>query len=827
MLTIKPIGSSREEINYYAHLGELEQHNSYYSEDGKRPGVWWGEGAKALGLEGEVEAVTFQNLLEGKSPDGTKSLVQIRNGQQLKRRCGFDLTFSEVKSFDAAWSLANSERRAELEKVAEESLYRALEVVQDLCGVTRRGKDGAITEDAKLIGAVFHHDTARGVPGEMPDPKKHHHVVIANIVVREDGTTGALDARPIFQRRMKMAIGALFRAELSMRLERELGIATYRPKHERRDERVSWFELQGVPPELMREMSKRRVQIEKWLRQHGLSGTKASQKAALGTRQKKEHYTWQELKSAWVKMGREFDFSEEQVEALFERLVGVEVSVRKESQAAIQRAIARLTEQKARFTFNELLERTAIEAQAHGIGIDAVLEVVEHAIEQDEELVRLEDAQGVKAYTTKTMLKLEETLLQRARRLEQRNTHIVGSERINEVIRQHKTLRPDQAKVLRAIAGKGDMVAITGVAGSGKTFTLSVVNDLLSEAGYQVLGTSLASKASKGLEKESGIFSLHIHKLLYEIEQQKIEVNERTVLIVDEAGMVGTVQMEKLTRISEDSGAKCVLVGDHHQLQAIAAGAPLRSIGETIGATEMKTIIRQREPWAREVVMNFRDGKAEIALAELYERGQLIITEERDEAMDRLILNWKELVIEKRSPIRETIVFSGMNADMRELNRRIQEVLVAEGQLGEYAVEVDGLEVRLGDCVMITKNHHMLNLRNGTMAEVVGVEGESVWLLTEDGFEVEIDTKVFDHFTLSYAMSVTKGQGVTCENALIFTDNVMVDREYAYVSGSRARAKTHFYTDQFSIGGIEELADRMNLSRPKEMAIEHRLELRS
>jgi len=824
VLSIRPIGSTRDEVTYYAELGRAE-HHEYYSEDGHRPGIWWGEGAKVLGLVGEVNPEEFANLLKGLAPDGSRALVQLQNNSERKRRAGFDLTFSEVKSFSAAWSQASPEQRAALERVAERALYRTLDVVQELCGVTRRGRQGTRQETAKLVGAVFHHDTARPIPGEVPDPNVHHHVVLANVVMREHGTSGALDARPLFRRRMKMAIGALFRAELAMLLESELGISTYRPQKEHNAELVSWFELAGVPKSLTHAMSKRRTQIEKWLRQHGMTGAKASEKATLSTRHGKERFTWEELTTSWQALGREHGFTSQQVEAMFGKTNEVAIDRQAAGKQAAKRALTSLVKQKARFSEIELLERTAVEAQTQGVGIDEILTSVQQLIEHEGELVQLKDLQGVRAFTTRGMLELEKRLLSTAQSLHRRTSHAIPKAVVERAIMRHPTLRPDQARAVRAIATGGDLAVVTGVAGSGKTFMLSVARGILEAKGLKLLGTALASKAAKGLEIESGIQSTHIHKLLLDIERERIKLDPLTVLVVDEAGMVGTVQMERLVSLAKVSGAHLVLVVDHLQLQAISAGAPLRKLGETIGTTEMTTIVRQRQGWHREMVLQLRAGEAEKALVELFDRGQLKIESDREEAMERLVSDWAELVFEQGEDISETLVLAGMNADVRELNRRLQDELIARQQLGEYSFQLGGLDFYLGDRVMVTKNQPLLNLRNGTTAEVVGIDEKRMWLLTEDGIEVGINTKEFSDITLAYALSVHKSQGVTCDSALILTGDAMTDREFAYVAGSRPRERTVMYTDSVSVGDLETLAARMSVSRQKEMAMEHLLEL--
>src|SRR5690606_12506826 len=101
-------------------------------------------------------------------------------------------------------------------------------------------------------------------------------VVLLNVSMREDGSTGALDARALFQPHMKMALGALFRAELAKELG-ALGYASHRPV--RNGRKASWFELDAVPPDLVDAFSKRRKEITDWLRERGLTGAKAAEKA--------------------------------------------------------------------------------------------------------------------------------------------------------------------------------------------------------------------------------------------------------------------------------------------------------------------------------------------------------------------------------------------------------------------------------------------------------------------------------------------------------------------------------------------------------------------
>ena len=263
MLTIQGISSSNDAVAYYS--GGMGQQD-YYEEGGEAPGVWVGEGAKRLGLVGKVEPGELKELLLGYSKDGKAKLVQ--NAGREDRKAGFDCTWSVPKSVSVAWSQGALRERLEIEACVRRALSRSLELVQEICGKTRRGKAGERVEDAGLVFALFRHETARGMPGEVPDPQLHFHSVLLNVVARGDGTTGALDARELLSPQMKLAFGTLFRVELSSELE-SLGLETYRPFDEEREKLSHTFELKGVTKEQRQAFSKRREAIQAWLKERG------------------------------------------------------------------------------------------------------------------------------------------------------------------------------------------------------------------------------------------------------------------------------------------------------------------------------------------------------------------------------------------------------------------------------------------------------------------------------------------------------------------------------------------------------------------------------
>ena len=826
MLSIDRIGSSSAEVRYYSTLGR--DAHAYYAE-GQRKGRWWGSGARDVALVGDVDETRFRNILLGKSPDGESQWVRGPQDPTKQRRAGFDLTYSVPKSVSASWSQADEQGRQAIIDCCERALDTALEAMDDLCAVTRRGRNGHVQEKAKLVGAIFRHDTSRPIPGHVPDPNLHWHVVIANMAMREDGTIGAMDSRGFYRRGMKLALGTLFRTELSREL-RELGLESYRPeKPNREGEKVSWFELSAVPKKLVEEMSKRRKQIERWLRKKGLSGARSSAKAALATRNKKQEFTQNELDNAWREDARKHGFSWSSLGRSKREPAPVDQAA--EARKSLELAIARLSKERSRFSMLELLRFTAEEAQTRGVGIDAVRSAVDGALRHSQQLVRLLDVRGEPQWTTRELLGIEKRMLDTASRLNKSSRHTLGYGLVAEVLREFPTMRAEQTAGVRHMCIGQDIACVNGISGSGKTFMLNAARIAWERAGLKVLGTSLASKAAHGLEEASGIRSIHSHKLLYDIERGTEKLDARTVLVVDESGMLGTRMLERWTRLVEEAGAKLVLTGDHTQLQAIEAGAPFRVIAEREGVVELNEIIRQREAWQKKLVKDLRAGRSETALAELSERKLLYIGEDRDETMDRLVRDWKSVAID-RGKLSGTAIFAGTNLEVRTLNHLCQAARLQAGQLGWERLEVGDYEFRVGDRVIATRNNRPLLIRNGMSGTVTNIDGSSLRVRFQDGYQVEIDTNDYQHLALGYGMSTHKAQGATCQFGFLLMDQTMTDREQVYVGGSRAKGETRFYTDRLSGGdSTEELAKLMERSRRKDLAFEYlpeqELEVRS
>ena len=288
-----------ENRNKEKQVGAVEDYYSQGSE--ATPSRWVGSAAAELGLSGPVEREDLLATLQGFDPRTREALVQKAG---VDRRYAFDLTFSAPKSVSIAWALGNDEVKKGIEAAQDRAVERTVAFIEEKFALGRRGsaKDGTITkEQVKLLAAVYRHGSSREL-----DMQIHSHAMLQNLGLRADGTWGALNEKELFE--WKMALGAVYRAELSSELDKNLGFGIEADRE--------YFRLDGIPPELEEEFSKRRGQIEAALAEKGLSGGKASEVAALETRKGKQVVEAEILREEWKKIAREHGITAESLQGL-------------------------------------------------------------------------------------------------------------------------------------------------------------------------------------------------------------------------------------------------------------------------------------------------------------------------------------------------------------------------------------------------------------------------------------------------------------------------------------------------------------------------------
>lgn len=866
---------------YYASLANED----YYHAGGEPPGLWTGSAAKGLGLSDQVDKELFLKLCDGFSQDG-QALTQ--NAGEDNHRAGYDLTFSAPKSVSVLWSQADPLTRLEIQRAQLAAVKEALSYLEDVAAVTRRGKAGIEQEGCSLLIATFEHGTSRA-----QDPQLHTHAVVLNIAFREDGTTGTLESRALFQH--KMAAGALYRTELARQLEARLLVRAIRAGK-------NSFELEGVDEKIIAEFSKRREAIEEAMKANGAEGAARAAYFTLTTREKKQHIARELLFEKWQEIGKELGFS-------IEKVIGKNQPIRNkdvEKEFAVKTAVSRITESQAYFTEKELVRRIAEEGQGSGISARDAIQAARNYLEKD--AVHLGRINGFQYYTTHEIDALEKRML----------SQVEASKRIDfeggrrKTVAVSSSLNEEQRKALYQITQEtGSIQVVSGMAGTGKTTLLNSAREIWEAQGYEVKGLSLAAVAAKNLEEGAKIKSQTIAKLLHTIdtqdgkvygptktdltregrklmrkiygeykhatwqwsredkkrylgewfkpsselrheflyatwqiskkhrdhlnselgrrerkqERERPVIGNKTILVVDEAGMVGTRQMSRLIDTALERGAKLILVGDEKQLQPIEHGAPFKAIGDRLGRAELTDIKRQREEWARDAVKDFAAGEAKKGLKSFAEHGLLTVKESRREAMNELINDWSK----DGKSYTQTLILAGTRSETKVLNLMAQEMRQVKEELGNRSIQVNGGIFFENDRVLFTKNKRQYGVNNGDLGTIKRIDERqsNLTVVLDSGEKVRIPVAAYKEIELGYAVTTHKGQGKTVEKAFVLIGGEMDHREFSYVQMSRSRGETRIYTERAEAGDtLTERAKVMSKSQQKGMAQDMRSEQR-
>jgi conjugative relaxase-like TrwC/TraI family protein len=700
MLTLARISSGEAAASYY-------EQDDYYSENGRAPSAWYGRGAAALGLAGEVDRDTFRRALDGHLPSG----IVLASGQSGARRSGWDLTFSAPKSVSMQALIAGDQR---LITAHEKAVEEALRFVEKRIAGYRETVNGDVTRalSDKVLIARFQHDLSRNA-----DPQLHTHAVLVNATVRADGQWRALDAKALY--RHQLVIGAVYRAELAREI-RELG-------HDIRVEHTDGrFELAHITRTEIEAFSSRSAEITAQLAEGGRDRASATARerevAALNSRGAKQEFDRATLRESWLEKAVELGLD-------FLPQPAPQPSDGDRQRAiteAVDFAIAHTTERSAVVQHSQLVGA----ALGHGVGrisLDNV-EAELAARVGSRELI-----QEGSSYTSAEAQAVERQILEIEVRGRNTIHAIVGHASFRGT--EDDYLNHDQRDAAHRLLTSVDrVVGLQGGAGTGKTTLLRYAQQAASEQGYAVRGVAPSAVATRELGT-ANIASETVASFI----TRRPKLEPRTLLILDEAGMVGSRDMRAILTAVEESGARIVLVGDTNQLKAVAAGAPFEQL-QRAGMTtaQLEEVVRQRDPILRNAVQLAARGETSVAVRHLGG-----VTAEFDTATARwaaIARQYGVLAPEQRS---ETLIVSGTNRAREEINNavRVRLGLAGAGHVVSTLQTRDLTEAQrrtttsyaVGDVVEALRSYKSIGLSRGDRATVVGQEPGRLRLQRTDG----------------------------------------------------------------------------------------------
>jgi hypothetical protein len=445
------------------------------------------------------------------------------------------------------------------------------------------------------------------------------------------------------------------------------------------------------------------------------------------------------------------------------------------------------------------------------------------AVRASPELVALgKDGRDQERFTSRDMIAVEARLERSAGALAARDGHGIADRQRDAAIGAAQgrglVLSAEQRDALDHITGRKGLASVVGYAGSGKSAMLGVAREAWERQGYQVRGAALSGIAAENLEGGSGIQSRTLASLEHAWGQGREQLGPRDVLVVDEAGMIGSRQMERVLSQARDAGAKVVMIGDPEQLQAIEAGAAFRSVTERHGAAEITEIRRQREDWQRDATRALATGRTGEAIHAYDGKGMVHAADTREQARGELVDGWDRQ--RQAEPGKSRIILTHTNAEVRELNEEARGRLRATGDLGDdvtFSADRGTRAFARGDRLMFLRNERSLGVKNGTLGTIEQVSAEGMKVRLDSGARVAFDAKDYAAVDHGYAATFHKAQGVTVDHAHVLATPGM-DRHSAYVGMSRHRddVQLHYGRDDFA--DQRQLVRAMSRDRGKDMA---------
>ena len=668
MLTIsKPLSASQAQTYHVREFASQEQ--NYWSRDQQGHSEWQGRLAEQWGLQGGVGSEHFARLSEGQHPHTEEQLVRHqvartyegkfgREVTSTEHRAGWDATFSVPKSVSLTALVGGDDRVREAHR---ESVRAALQELERYTQA-RIGNVHAPETSGKFIAATFEHDTARPVDGYAA-PQLHTHAVIFNVTQRENGLENGKQMRALQPHEMFVSqryVTAVYRSELALRLEK-LGYELERGKH-------GQPEIKGYTKEYLEASSPRREQIKDHLREQGIDGAAAAQIAALHTRDRKELLSPGEVLQRHRELAAQYGHQADHVVA----------QARQHGQYQIREPEVQ-AKQAVTWARDHVFERSAVQdrrailetALVRGMG-ETTYARIQQEFERRIEAGEFREVSHVGAgrqYTTAVMIRMEREIvgrMQQGNRRDYSDPMLVSPQMRIATEDRHPELNASQRQAVDEIfLSREKVVGLDGIAGAGKTTTLSVIREGAEAEGYRVEGFAPTSRAAQKLG-EAGMETSTLQKHL--VRGRQPDGGEKRLYVLDESSLASTRQVhEFVNRLHPND--RVLLVGDRRQHEAVEAGRPFAQLQDAgMKTVKLEEIVRQIDPELKEVVEQLARGEVREAIQNLDLQGRVHEIQGHD---DRIAAIAKDYA---KSP-ENTLVISPDNRSRMGINERVHSEL--------------------------------------------------------------------------------------------------------------------------------------------------------
>ncbi|WP_406730002.1 MobF family relaxase (plasmid) [Streptomyces sp. GD-15H] len=433
---------------------------------------------------------------------------------------------------------------------------------------------------------------------------------------------------------------------------------------------------------------------------------------------------------------------------------------------------------------------------------------------------------GARRYATEAHLQREGRVIEQATEL---GAAAVSRDAIDTAVVE-AGLNEGQEQAFRSILASGRrMEVVAAPAGTGKSRLAGAIHDVWTQECGPVIGLTVSQRAARVLSEEGVTNAQNVAKFLdtnrrlesgaavAEDERAAFQLQHGQLVLVDEASMAETSQLDEIRRLAARAGAKVLYVGDNAQLDSVGSGGIFSQLTEELpNVHRLDEVMRFNSEWEKKASLRLRKGEVDV-LAEYDARGRLRAGT-REEMVEASYQSWlADHVADK-----DAVLIAPTTDQADELAARARADLVRLGKVEEDGIELGqrGLTVGKGDMIQLRKNNRRMTTVSGErfatnrdVVKVLGVaEDGSMTVAYDDGDTVTLPSSyVQNHVDLAYAGTIHSTQGRTVGTAHSYWDGTG-SREAFYVAMTRGREANTAYmsTDMPGVPG-EQRPDPMAL----------------
>jgi conjugative relaxase-like TrwC/TraI family protein len=700
--------------------------NDYWAE-GEREvnGEWVGQGAQQLGLVGKVEAKAFEAVRRNRHPQTGRPLTPLDRNRQVAL---FDVQLSAPKDVSVLAIVGGDER---VRAAFVDSVKVALTEMERFAAVRERRGSAKTTEAIRLtrtvIGALFIHDASRDL-----DPQLHGHAVLAN-ATWDGERAGWFALQPVEMLRASPYVRQVLYRELAGRLA-DLGYDTYGMNSK-------GFSIRGVE-HLRERFSKRTRQVQQ------LADDFAHHKGRRPTKREVEVIVREsradkltEITTPAVLAKQRAELTSDEGRTL-DRLVGD--ARRQTGRQRLSQGVP-LTVLEA--AFRHAYERSSVVRE--GEVLSAALELhpdfhqwreLRQALETHPEALR-----WAGEMTLRPIHREEAATVRRV--VEGRNTR----PRLGKPQGLPEKLKPGQRAAAEALLANKDFLSVlVGDAGTGKTTVLSAIETAHRASGGQPFIPLAPTTRAREALTQAGFEQADTVQRFLVSEAMQAQAGGR-LLLIDEAGLLSTQQLDTLTGIAEGVRARLLLVGDTKQHYSVQRGDALRNVIRLsdLPVVRLSEVLRQRSESDRQFSRLLASGEVMEAFRYAGRRGMIL--EAGDD--ESLFSQAAEHYADNRVRGVETLVVIPFWDEIERFNVHVREALRRRGLLGEAEVMREAIkpltwteeqkthweQYQAGDRLLFARDTRFF--RRGTAAEVAEVLADGLRVNGANGRYAKITRK--------------------------------------------------------------------------------------